>query len=126
MRKLTKFQSTCPVRGKTANSNNSIVSYLYNATDYLSLPSFHKRIFSAVLPTVTLISPRVLSVKYVCLDFAHFNPFCGYTNAMIYVQSFDSTPYSQNAISTPLWLYIHERFIIIILSIFLFKFRFQV
>ena len=115
-----------PVKSKTANSNNSIVLHLCNTTDYLPFPSFHIWIFSAILPIATSISPRIPSVKYVCLDFAHFNPFCGYTNAMIYVQSFDSTPYSHNAISTPLWLYIHERFIIIILSIFLFKFRFQV
>ena len=92
-----------PVKSKTANSNNSMVLHLCNTTDYLPFPSFHIWIFSAILSIATSVSPRIPSVKYVCLDFAHFNPFCGYTNAMIYVQSFDCTPYSHNAISTPLW-----------------------
>ena len=98
-----KISIHLPVKSKTANSNNSMVLHLCNTTDYLPFPSFHIWIFSAILPIATSISPRIPSVKYVCLDFAHFNPFCGYTNAMIYVQSFDCTPYSHNAISTPLW-----------------------
>ncbi len=103
LQRVRRISIHLPVKSKTANSNNSMVLHLCNTTDYLPFPSFHIWIFSAILPIATSISPRIPSVKYVCLDFAHFNPFCGYTNAMIYVQSFDCTPYSHNAISTPLW-----------------------